>query len=292
MAKRYGIARAIDAARRPVARAAIDVEPQPFRRPLTCAGPECAAGVTAVRGHWQKATWVEPLFRLGAGAEHAEGCPYDIDTQMKALVREHRAAVKKTDGIYRLQLDGGERPTAIEQLMRQPDRPGKPRRPAGIRSDSSRTISPVLAAARDMARLVMNSGQDPEVRAAFGVLYGSELLTWDEFCWPAHRIAELVTDLTAHPTRPRAVYGPVEEFGLTTGEKPTAFITMSTVPANSKVLLRLRSADLPLAKWHGRARAIVLGFGTKWGGLPSTSNPKEIRMWVADRTEIASWRPT
>ena len=78
--------------------------PQPFVRPLTCGGRTCSAAAVAVVGYLRLQTWVQPMYRLGPGAEHSAGCPFNVDRRIDDLVKAHRAAVEPKDGQYRLLL--------------------------------------------------------------------------------------------------------------------------------------------------------------------------------------------
>ena len=78
MVDTFGIPRVVDARGTSFGRQQIQRTPQPFVRPLTCGGRACSAAAVAVVGYLRLQTWVEPMFRLGPGAEHSEGCPYNV----------------------------------------------------------------------------------------------------------------------------------------------------------------------------------------------------------------------
>ena len=101
MVDTFGIPRVVDARGTSFGRQQIQRTPQPFVRPLTCGGRTCSAAAVAVVGYLRLQTWVEPMFRLGPGAEHSEGCPFNVDHRIDDLVKAHRAVVEPKAGQYR-----------------------------------------------------------------------------------------------------------------------------------------------------------------------------------------------
>ena len=292
----YGVGQARDADEHVFHRTAIELTPPPYRKPLHCTGRGCDAQLVAVIGHAQGRAWVPPLFRLHPGARHAPGCPFDIDAQLKTVLVEHRDVVDAGPKVYRLRLDNDEhldqhRPPEDEPARPQP---GRPSRPARAQTGPDHRVPPVLAAARDIARLVHHSGRDPELRRLFRVVYPGGELTWDEFCWPADHLNQLADDLERHPGRPRVVYGPIlVPAETTTGEKPTAAIRFDTGPERHSLSLRLRTENLELAAKHAQPGVFVLGAGTKWASWPAPpQTPREIRLWISDERHITSWTPS
>ena len=100
MVDTFGIPRVVDARGTSFGRQQIQRTPQPFVRPLTCGGRTCSAAAVAVVGYLRLQTWVEPMFRLGPGAEHSAGCPFNVDQRIDDLVKAHRAAVEPKDCDY------------------------------------------------------------------------------------------------------------------------------------------------------------------------------------------------
>jgi len=93
MVETYGIPRVVDAAGTSFGRLQIDRTPQPFVRPLTCGGRTCSASAVAVVGYLRLQTWVEPMYRLGPGAEHSAGCPFNVEARVGDLVKEPDAVL-------------------------------------------------------------------------------------------------------------------------------------------------------------------------------------------------------
>src|SRR6478609_5213418 len=118
MVDTYGIPRVVDARGTSFGRQQIQRAPQPFVRPLTCGGRSCSAAAVAVIGYLRLQTWVEPMFRLGPGAEHSEGCPFNVDHRVDDLVKAHRAVVKPKEGQYRLLLQIAEATTPSAPRVR------------------------------------------------------------------------------------------------------------------------------------------------------------------------------
>lgn len=298
----YGISRGRDVAGRLYNRHVIDDTPRPFSPPMQCGGRGCEAPVVPVKGHHRSPheTWVEPMYRLASGAQHAPRCPFDVERRLQEIVKQNRAVVTEQGGVFRLRLEHTPSADLRRQLgqNRELERPGRPRRPAGIRSDPSRTLPPVLAAAREVARLIEDNDQDADLRSAFTVIHPDGNLTWDEFCWPASRVKELADDLAAHPHRPRAVYGPVLTVPARVlekdGQPSSAIIQFNTAPAHDAVRLRVRTRELGLAKRHtARPGTFVLALGAGWAPFPPPPRtPTEIRMWVEHPWELTSWTPT
>src|SRR6478609_3045518 len=102
MVDTFGIPRVVDARGTSFGRQQIQRTPQPFVKPLTCGGRTCSATAVAVVGHLRLQTWVNPMFRLGPGAEHSALCPFNVEARVDDLVKEHRAAIEPKDGQYRL----------------------------------------------------------------------------------------------------------------------------------------------------------------------------------------------
>lgn len=286
MVETYGIPRVVDSRGNHFGRQAVQRTPQPFVKPLTCGGRGCTAATVAVVGYHRLQTWVEPMYRLGPGAEHSARCLFNVDQRLDDLVQEHRAAVVPKDGLYRLMLQIAEKPSRIDRMRTQIEDVGEPRLPANITRHSTRTIPPVIKAAAAVVRLLQDLDDDPVAKARFvAVNYtpsGQELLSWDEFCWPSTKSRELAADIKAHPGRPRAVWGRVTKAGpARTGH--TGFIQLE---ASDGPPVRLRAENEKYVAEKGLSD-FVLGFSASWQLFPPERPAPQ--MWVTDPWMLSTW---
>jgi hypothetical protein len=258
MVDAYGIPRVVDARGTSFGRQQIQRTPQPFVKPLTCAGRTCSAPAVAVVGYLRLQTWVQPMYRLGPGSEHSAGCPFNADRRIDELVKAHRAAVEPKDGQYRLLLQIAEDTSAGRV---RPD--SKDVRAPGLSPNSAqhllRTLPPVIKAAAAVVRLLQDLDDDPVAKARFvAVNYtptGRELLSWDEFCWPSTKSRELAADIRMNPARPRAVWGRIAMAGPANSGR-TGFIQLDT-PDGPPVRLRAKNEKYVAEKGVSN---FVLGF--------------------------------
>lgn len=288
MVETYGIPRVIDAEGYRFNRGHIEKTPQPFVKPLTCGGRNCTAATVAVTGHHRLKTWVEPMYRLGPGAQHTDGCLFNVDERMDALVKEHRAAIEPKNGMYRLMLQVVEKPTPVRPARPGIDEVGDPRQPAAIARHPTRTIPPVIKAATAVVRLLQDLEDDPVAKARFVAINytpgGQELLSWDEFCWPATKSLELAADIKAHPGQPRVVWGRVAKAGPARSGT-TGYIQLET-STEPKVYLRAKNQNFIAEK---ALNDYVLGFSATWELFPPNSPRSAPQTWITDSWMLSTW---
>jgi len=298
-----GIGEAIDSQGHRFGRAAIDQEPQPFVKPLTCGG--CKTGVVAVPSHTRRAprthlaesgqTWVVAFYRLHhrKRTPHDDDCIYDFDARTGELHRQHRSVVRKDGDIYELRLPS---PQVLGYRLRA-DRPATERSRLDIRTRSGGSeIDPVIAAALAIVRLLRRFGDDPAAQRRFRAHFEGTTIPWRDFCFDATRDAKRLAAVVAQkPTHPIAVYAPVKATGSSqSGE--TYFIRLDTrtrVRDSEGALLSvfLRSTDDRLAQ-APRPGEYALGFGMEWGDhLPSLGGTRHLRLWTDNPRTIARWVP-
>lgn len=292
MAQSFGIARCRDARGSVYPRSSIGLTPQPFVKPLQCDGRGCSAQVDAVRRHERNKSVVEAFYRLAKDARHELGCPFNVPAQLEEI---RKLAAVETDGdIYRLNLEAVEKEPARPVI--EPERAGDPRTPFNVTTDPDRVISPVLAAARDIVRLIQATGDDPDLIRRFRARMndGTEL-TWNQFCWPAHRVDELVADIAQNPRRPRAVYGTLSDSRTTSGGT-SRVLRLDTAPSTSKTAVHIRTKIVKLPDRYTRRGASILGLSVNWGKWsPPTAPPGpplEVRMWAEDTRQFTTWEPS
>src|SRR6478672_5712639 len=116
MVDTFGIPRVVDARGTSFGRQQIQRTPRPFVKPLTCGGRTCSAAAVAVVGYFRLQTWVQPMYRLGPGAKHSAGCPFNVESRVDDLVKDHRAVIEPKAGRYRLLLQMAEKPTATGRM--------------------------------------------------------------------------------------------------------------------------------------------------------------------------------
>jgi hypothetical protein len=213
VAEHLGVPEAVDASGRRWRRAAIEQRPQPFVKPLHCAG--CSTPVVPVHGYVTRfSTEVQALYRLTDrdASPHEQGCLYDFDAQVGRLATQNRPLVRREDEVYELQLP---HPLVTVEAERRP----RPARGARSRLQVGRppgvALDPVIKAAAAIVRLLHRFGQDPAAAANFRARYGERLFTWTEFCFDAgHDVKRLVQKIGADPDRPYAVVGTVKDAGV------------------------------------------------------------------------------
>ncbi len=152
---KFGIPEARDAQGTNWRRAAVDLIPQPFERPLSCAGaPVCVPVVAQVGYMWRGVTPVDPLYRLAPGASHVPGCRYDVEKRAEQLRKDHHGVIDHRHGLYLLALpDVASKPTSGRAVSLGRPQSG-PRQSAGIASDGRRTVAPMIAAAAAVVKLL------------------------------------------------------------------------------------------------------------------------------------------
>ena len=203
---------AIDATGRRWRRLAIEQQPQPFVKPLHCAG--CVTPVVPVHGYVTRfGTSVAPLYRLTdrEASPHEPGCIYDFDAQGGRIVTENRPLVRRDDDVYELQLPT--LPTTLEGERNARPVSG-PRSRLQIGHPRGLTLDPVIKAATAIVRLLRRFENNPAARAKFRARYGQRVFTWSEFCFDAgHDVKRLVQEIGVDPERPYAVVGTVKDTG-------------------------------------------------------------------------------
>jgi hypothetical protein len=289
MVDTYGIPRVVDARGTSFGRQQIQRRPQSFVKPLTCGGRTCSAAAVAVVGYLRLQTWVEPMFRLGPGAEHSAGCPFNVDHRIDDLVKAHRAVVEPKEGQYRLLLQIAEAttPSAPGVRLNTEETRGAGLAPNGARHPT-RTLPPVIKAAAAVVQLLQDLDDDPVAKARFVAVNhtptGRELLIWDEFCWPSTNSRELAADIRMNPGRPRAVWGRIAKAGpAKTGR--TGFIQLETADGPS---VRLRAKNEKYVAEKGSSE-FVLGFNSHWELFPPDSPRSAPQMWITESWMLTTW---
>ncbi len=204
-----GIPRAVDVEKRSFDRWVIELEPQPFARPLSCGG--CHARVEPVTGYMtRKGTTVDPLYRLGRGVSHENGCVYDFDAQVGQLHQRNVGVVEKDGDLYvlvlNMELEG-------EQAASKDAKSG-PRNRLAFSRVGIPPLHPTLRAASEIAKLLRKFEHDPAAKARFRARYGRRVIAWENFCFDAahdlKRLHRMLSTTRVEVDHPRAVVGRVE----------------------------------------------------------------------------------
>jgi len=116
--------------------------------------------VVAVVGYLRLQTWVEPMYRLGPGAEHSAGCSFNVDRRIDDLVAAHQAAVESKDGQYRLLLQIAQDPTSAGRVRPDTKDIRDPHPTPNGERHPTRTLPPVIKAATAIVQLLQAQHAD------------------------------------------------------------------------------------------------------------------------------------
>lgn len=287
-----GIPRAVDADGRPFDRWAIDDEPQPFTRPLSCGG--CESQVGPVRRYTRRnGTVVEPLYRLGKGVNHDDGCVYDFDAQVGRLQRRNVGVVERDGDFYVLVLNV---PPDDDQVSTT-EAVGDPRGRLDFKQTASPPLNPTLRAASEIVKLLRKFEHDPEAKVRFRARYGGRVLAWDDFCFDAaHDLKRLYAAVStaALDDHPRAVVGRVDHVRERDGaiylavREPDAS-TRAPVKAGDGIPITpvLRPGDGPAPR--SAVDDVIVGYGIWVPWTPASGKPHYITLWLNDhRAAVAT----
>lgn len=293
MSKRrtVGIPTAIDDTGRTFGRKAIERNPQPFTRPLHCAG--CSTTVDPVHGYpYRKSgTWVDAHYRLThrTRAPHDQDCPYDFDAQAGRLLQEHRSAVTKKGDTYELRLPQAESQPGDGDV--EPDTRPDGRDRLTVRTRQGHTLAPVLSAAAAIARLIAVHENDPEARARFAARWKGRRISWDDFYFDTAHDARRLAQVVADRDHPVAVSGVVKRAGRTTNDSADLLELdtergVSHPPTGRWIHIRTLRKDPDHLSYDTGQR--VLGYGQWTTYTPEKSNNHYIHLWIDDRSLITA----
>ncbi len=291
MSSRVGIPKAIDSTGRTFGRRAIERDPQPFSRPLRCAG--CSTTVDPVHGYpyRKNGTWVAAHYRLTSRTQepHDDDCRYDFDAQAGRLVEEHRSAVSKTGDTYELRLPEIDPQPADGDV--EPDIHPDGRDRLTVRTRQGHTIEPVLSAAAAIARLIATYENDPRARARFTARWKGRRISWDDFYFDTAHDARHLAQVVADHDHPVAVGGVVKRAGRTTNDSADLIELdtergVSHPPTGRWIHIRVLRKD-PGRLTHQTGQR-VLGYG-QWDDFePHGSTSHYVNLWVDHRSLITS----
>ncbi|GIL29165.1 hypothetical protein [Actinocatenispora comari] len=290
-----GIPFAVDAAGHRFGRSAIDRSPQPFRKPLSCAG--CKLLVTAVAGYTTgSGRHTSSHYRRHPGVHHDASCPYDFDRQVQVLVGADSTALERErSGHYRLVLP--------DELQAQPphDPPGTyRRRRASIvvrRADAPR-LSAAINSAVKVARLLERFDHMPQALEAFTVRSGRSAIAWRDFCYLPDRYDELASRLSTDRTRlPVAVSGIAQARGVASAgtsywlmHDPSQRVQLDGSAAYLRLRIRSRS-EAVLERVTDGQRFFALGWCGRLDAGKSRGGHRrcDLNMWINSAAGICSW---
>ena len=301
----WGMEFARDATGARVGVAAIDLDPQPFTKPLRCEW--CTTAVRAVRSHTSTRAGrpfpVKGHFsligRAAQEAHHDDGCRLNPVDALAHIVRDSDdLAQALPDGRLRLIL-----PDADSAAPTPPDPLAAPTVPDGagtalhIHGRQPRLTAVVTAAAK-VAQLLQLHTDD--LLALFELSYQDRTIAWGDFCYGpgTQRLEGLYGRAAGRELSPVAVHGTVTRAGTDRGGRPYRIIAthvptgLGSPHASADVYLRSEHPSLLAPLIVGRdVLALSRGAGaSQWRVFrPASGARHQIVLWVQEHWQLAHW---
>lgn len=291
MAYRYGIPRVHDAAGQSWGRNAIDRSPQPFQKPLTCAG--CTVAVIPIRSSTTRRTksglptTVKAHYRLTSGGEHDAQCPFDFERRANGICRDSHGTVEERDGRWRLLLPSEAEVRAMDAPAAR-DAATRPRRHLQI-ENSRRRLTAALNSARRILRLLHEFDNDPDELDRFRAMHGARAIRWENFVYGPDDYNWLLDRLSVGAAgHPIAVHGGIHT--LSTGKNGTNYLLRAhgraRDTAGPPVPIVVRAKDRALLPAQDDAQWLAYGDWRLWTGARGY---RELQLWVHGPWQITTW---
>ncbi len=253
---------------------------------VSCAS--CGVPATSVRAQTARPgrRAVAAYFRIKhKGGEHAFGCEYDFDRQVKLILEDAGPDLMTAQsGLYRLRLP----------LMAEPERQDDSW--AGGGGGDPHTVEwRVLSAAARIQQLLNGYQRHPEAAELFVAEYRGREISWGDFCWdltlPA-RVEELMTELTRpeweSDWHPMAVWS-WNNGSVTASPGGGCRLTLTRVYGRGAVA-RLRGDDVGVFARVDPRHRCVMGYGRLDLLRTGTrSRSPELSLAVGHASAVTSW---